>query len=80
MTTSQEEGVRMSFNVPIELYQKFKATLPWGIRSHFIRAILELSLSRISEGGDAVLGAIIHGDFDPLQKAMTCPHCGKEID
>ena len=60
------EMVKMSFSLPRPLYDKFTSTVPWGLRGHYIRAMMNLSLERMGrEGSYEILGAIMAGEYDP---------------
>lgn len=63
----EPEMLTISFKIDKEIHERLKATVPYGVRSHFFRRILELALSRLEVGGYEVIGAIMAGDFDPLQ-------------
>ena len=66
-TLSDEQDLkRMSFNIPVELYDRLKETIPWGNRGHFLERLLEIALNSVEKGGYEIIGAIYAGDYDPL--------------
>ena len=68
----EETGcVRMSFNLPVEVYEELSTTFQWGQRGRFIAAVVELALNKVRTGGYATIGAIIVGDYDPLLSTPT---------
>lgn len=68
MNEDTQDNVRMSFDIPRDLHERFRSTIPWGVRAGLMRRILEITMDRIADGGSEVIGAILVGDFDPLQK------------
>ena len=58
-----EEHTRMSFSLPEDTYERFVEAIPWGVRSHFLRQIVETAVEVVEEGGYEVIGAIMSGDF-----------------
>lgn len=71
-TNKQQNLVRMSFNLPEEVHEELVNTLPWGVQGHFISALVRIALKRIRQAatvhdGHTIIGAIIKGDYDPLQ-------------
>lgn len=68
MVEIQEDVKRMSLAIPRPLYNKLQATIPWGVRSHFLRKLIEIALGRIERGGFEVVGAILADEYDPLQR------------
>ena len=53
---------RISFFVDEECYKK-AATIPWGLRSAILRALLLKAIDAAERQGDMIYGAIIGGDF-----------------
>ena len=53
---------KITFNVSDEMYQRSKG-MPWGVRSHVLRALLDRVLTKGKEHGSLYYGAIIDGDF-----------------
>lgn len=71
MPKQTDEGtVRLSFDLPNDLHSRFVEQIPWGIRSQFIRKLIELALNRVENFGPAVLGAVLMGEFDVLGQPM----------
>lgn len=68
MNEPLKDDIRMSFLLPSDIHQHFIDTIPWGVRSHFLRRLIEIALARIGKGGNEVIGAIIAGDYDPLMR------------
>ena len=64
----QEEMMRLSFDIPEDLYNRLKGVVPWGARSRFLRELIEIAVNRIERGGPQVIGAIMIGDLDPFRK------------
>ena len=64
------ETKKVSYDIPVALHDKLVATIPWGVRSEFFRKLIEIALDRIEGGGYVVIGAILSGDYDPLQKRL----------
>jgi len=64
----EEDITRMSFNLPRNIYRRFIDQVPHGVRSTFLRKLVEIAITRVEIGGAPILGAIIKGDFDPFQK------------
>jgi len=54
---------KITFNVSEELYLRSKG-MPWGARSHVLRALLDRALTRGEQHGSLYYGALIDGDFD----------------
>lgn len=71
-TYRDETGcVRMSFDLPGEVYDQLITTFDWGQRGKFIAAIVELALLKVKKGGYETIGAIASGDYDPLLRIKT---------
>ena len=62
-----KEETRVSFAIPTSLHDKLIQSIPWGVRSHFFRAILELAMDRLEKVGPRsheAIGAIICKEWD----------------
>jgi len=57
----------MTIQIPRETYDKFVCVFPWGVRGKFISRLIELAMVKIGKGGDIMIGAIMRGDFDPIE-------------
>jgi hypothetical protein len=61
---------RCSFDLPVDLHDKLSSFLPYGTKKHFLVQVVKLAVEGMSEGGYAVVGAILQGDFNPLAEAI----------
>lgn len=53
----------INVQVPTDLYDEFKERVPWGLRMHLFRALLELILEAIRKDGEIIMGALMSGEF-----------------
>jgi len=59
---SNPEMKRMNFEVSPELAER-AAQMPYGIKSHVLRIILERVLDSVEQKGTLVYGAVLDGNF-----------------
>lgn len=52
---------KLTAEIPDELYDEMRRTIPWGLRRHLIITVLRLALDLCRERGDLAAGALIHG-------------------
>jgi len=65
-----EDTVRYSFDLPRELHEKLAHFLPYGTKKYFLIRIVEHAVEGMEQGGYAVVGAILQGDYNPLIEAV----------
>lgn len=64
----------INVQVPRDLYDEFSSIVPWGMRVLLVKSILTLILNaaRRTDNKDAILGAIIAGDYQlTLQRSQN---------
>lgn len=64
---------RVSFDVDLELYERFEHQIRWGNRADLLRKVLELLVNKLEIGGYMMIGAIMAGEFDPLFEKKEKP-------
>ena len=64
--TNLKNTKRVSFDVNLELYERFENCIRWGNRADLLRRVLELLVDKLELGGYTMIGAIMAGEFDPL--------------
>ena len=62
MSRHDNEAIaRMFTEVPVELYEEFKETIPTGVRSAVIRALMKKSVEAVKKAGPPMVGALMSG-------------------
>ena len=58
-----EPQVKITVEIPQDLHEEMKRTLPWGFRRHVLEAVLRLVMRAVREDGEIVIGAIMAGEY-----------------
>lgn len=59
--TGNDPLPRVSFEVTRELLNRLNEKVPWGLRSHLLRILIEMIMEVLDEEGDRALGFLLAG-------------------